>query len=314
MKHLKVMIKGFFVGIALIIPGLSGGTLAVYLGIYEQLLHAIGHVFTEFKRSMTFLIPLFVGIALSVIGLANLLGYLIDVNSLIVLLFFMGLVAGGIHDIARKATLEESHIQGASWIAAMVSFTLVILLVVFGKLDDQPGVAYIEITIWNVLLLVLLGMAASMTMIVPGVSGSALLIVLGYYTAIVTNVAGNVLDFDQFGYNVQVIIPFAIGAGIGIILFSKIIEQALKRYAQATYFAILGFILGSVIAIFFEIKDPTTGSTHDVQTAIHQNLGSFLGDNLGSLIAALVLFAVGFLISWQLTKLEFRQEDESTSV
>lgn len=312
MKHLKVMIQGFFVGIALIIPGLSGGTLAVYLGIYEKLLHAIGHVFTEFKRSMTFLIPLFVGIALSVIGLANLLGYLIDVNSLIVLLFFMGLVAGGIQDIARKATETESRITPASWIAATVSFLLVILLVVFGKLDDQPGVGYIDITFWNMLLLVLLGMAASMTMIVPGVSGSALLIVLGYYTAIVTNVAGNVLDFDQLGYNIQVIIPFALGAAIGIILFSKIIEHALKHYAQATYFAILGFILGSVIAIFFEIKDPTSGATHDVQTAIYQDLGSFLGDNVLSLIAALILFAVGFVISWQLTKLELRQDDEAS--
>ena len=80
MDFLILVIKGFFVGIALIIPGLSGGTLAMYLGIYEKLLHAIGNVFNEFKKSMMFLIPVFIGVAISVVSLAKLLGYLIDLN------------------------------------------------------------------------------------------------------------------------------------------------------------------------------------------------------------------------------------------
>lgn len=304
MDYIKLSVKGFFVGIALIIPGLSGGTLAIYLGIYEKLLHSIGNIFTEFKKSIQFLIPLFIGIAISIIALAKLLGYLIDINSFVVLFFFMGLLVGGTKDIYREASPEGETPSISSMISGVTSFMLVILLIVFGKLGSTTGIATIEITLANILLLVLLGMAASMTMIVPGVSGSALLIVLGYYTAIVTNVIGNVLDFSQLWYHVQVLVPFAIGAAIGIILFSKVIEYALQQYRKQTYFAILGFILGSVIAIFFEIKNPATGTTHDLQTAIYSDLGNYLAYNLLSVFGGILLFIVGFIIARRLSQLE----------
>jgi putative membrane protein len=303
-EYIKLSIKGFFVGIALIIPGLSGGTLAIYLGIYEKLLHSIGHIFSEFKKSLQFLIPLFIGIGVSIVALAKLLGYLIDLNSFMVLFFFMGLLVGGVKDIYGQANPHNETPHTSSIVAGIISFSLIILLIVFGKLGHPTGISTIDITFSNVVLLVLLGMAASMTMIVPGVSGSALLIVLGYYTAIVTNVIGNILDFSLFGYNVQILIPFALGAAIGIILFSKVIEYALKNYTKQTYFAILGFIIGSVIAIFFEIKNPSSGATHDLQTPIYDDLGNYLASNTLSVVGGIVLFIVGFVLSRQLTKLK----------
>lgn len=304
MNSIILAIKGFFVGIALIIPGLSGGTLAIYLGIYEELLHAIGHVFSEFKKSLQFLIPLFLGIGISIVSLASLLGYLIDLNSFVVLLFFIGLIVGGMNDIYQEATKTDTEIKPSSIVASLTSFVLVILLVIFGKLSSETGISTIDITVWNVIVLFLLGMAASMTMIVPGVSGSALLIVLGYYTAIVTNVVGNIFDFSNLGYHIQVLIPFALGAGIGIILFSKIIEFALKEYKQQTYFAIFGFLIGSVIAIFFEIKDPSTASTHDLQTPIYSDFFSFVGDNIWSVFGGIILFIIGVFVARKMSALK----------
>jgi putative membrane protein len=312
MNHVVLMVKGFFVGIALIIPGLSGGTLAVYLGIYEKLLHAIGHVLEEFWDSVRFLVPLFAGIGIAIVSLANLVGYLIDVNSLIVLLFFMGLIVGGIPDIYHKANADGRPLDVSSILAGVVSFSLVILLVVFSKLDGSSGIAEFDIDLGSVLLLFVLGMAASMTMIVPGVSGSALLIVLGYYTAIVTNVVGQIFDFSRFWYHVQVLIPFALGAAFGIILLSKGIEYALRHYTKQTYVAILGFITGSVVAMFFEIKDPASGASHDLQTPIYSDLFAFLGENIVSLLIGLVLFALGAYLARRLTKLELRDTPEET--
>jgi putative membrane protein len=309
LSHVIVGIKGFFVGIALIIPGLSGGTLAIYLGIYEKLLHSIGHVFSDMKKSLEFLIPLFIGIGVSIVSLASLLGYLIDLNSFVVLLFFMGLIVGGMKDIYVQATKEDASFDPLSVVAAIASFTLVILLVVFGKLSNETGIAYIDISFGSILLLFLLGMAASMTMIVPGVSGSALLIVLGYYTAIVTNVVGNIFDFSSLSYHIQVLIPFALGAGVGIILFSKLIEYALKHHFKQTYFAIFGFLVGSVIAIFFEIKDPSTASTHDLQTPIYKDLFTFMGDNVWSIIIGIILFIIGVYVSHRLTSLELTHSE-----
>ncbi len=301
-----LIIKGFIVGIAFIIPGLSGGTLAMYLGIYEKLLHAIGNIFKEFKKSVTFLFPLFLGIGIAVVGLASLLGWLIDKNSLIVLLFFMGLVIGGAKDIYQRGQRDGKPINVFSILAFFVSFGLVMLLIVFGKLNQSVGIAHIDITAGNIVLIFFLGMAASMTMIVPGVSGSALLVVLGYYTAIVTNVVGNLRNFSDIVYNMEVVIPFAIGAAAGIIIFSRIIEKALKTYPKQTYFAILGFIIASVIAIFFEIRDPSTAATIDQQIPIYKNLFTFLGNNLLSLGGGILMFVAGFFIAKYMTKLELK--------
>ncbi len=307
MYYLLLVIKGFIVGIAFIIPGLSGGTLAMYLGIYEKLLHAIGNIFKEFKESLKFLVPLFFGIGISVVALAKLLGYLIDKNSLVVLLFFMGLVLGGAKDIYLKAQKDKKQINLFSVIAFVVSFGLIMLLVVFGKINSSHGIDYININFWNIILLVILGMAASITMIVPGISGSALLVVLGFYTAIVTNVVGRIFDFSNLTYNLEVIIPFAIGAAAGIIVFSRFIEKSLKNYPKQTYFAILGFIVASVIAIFFEIKDPTTGISHEFQTPIYKDLWNFLGNNVLSLVGGIALFVVGFFATKYMSQLEFKK-------
>jgi putative membrane protein len=304
MTYFYLVIKGFFIGIALIIPGLSGGTLAIYLGVYEKLLHAIGHVFSEFKQSLQFLIPLFLGIAISIISLAKLLGYLIDMNSFIVLSFFIGLLLGGTSDIYKRALPSKEKINWSSLLSFLIAFSLVILLIVFGKLNNTSGITSIDITFWNIVLIIILGMVSSMTMIVPGVSGSALLIVLGYYTAIVTNVAGNILDFSLLGYNLTVIIPFAIGAAVGVIAFSKAIEYALVNYTKQTYFSILGFIIASVIAIFFEIKDPSTGLSHDVQQPIYTHFISFLSNNIFSVVVGVVMFVGGYFIAKNLSKLE----------
>jgi putative membrane protein len=304
MVHIILVIKGFLMGIALIIPGLSGGTLAMYLGIYEKLLHAIGNIFREMKASVTFLIPVFIGVVLSVVSLAKLLGYLIDMNSLIVLFFFIGLILGGVKDIYQKATEKTNTDKYSSVISFLVSFGLIIAMVILSKTNDQNGIAMIDITVLNIILLFFLGMAASMTMIVPGVSGSALLIVLGYYTAIVTNVAGEIFNFEQFTYNIQVIIPFGLGAVFGIILFSKVIEYLLKTYSKQTYFAILGFITASVIAIFFEMKDPSTGATHDLQQPIYENFFGYIGDHFLSFVIGIVLLVIGFLLSKKMIKSE----------
>ncbi|MFW5838939.1 MAG: undecaprenyl phosphate translocase family protein, partial [Bacillota bacterium] len=121
---------------------------------------------------------------------------------------------------------------------------------------------------------------------------------------IVTNVVGNIFDMSQLLYNIQVIIPFGLGALAGILLFSRILEKALNTYPKESYFAILGFIIGSIFAIFFEIKDPSTGSTHDAQTPIYQNLFSFLSDNLLSFSIGIILFIIGIIISKRLTDLE----------
>ena len=302
---LELLIKGFIVGFAFVIPGVSGGTLAVYLGIYEKLVHSIGHIFKEFKKSLGFLIPVFLGIGISVVVLAKLFDILLRWNSFIVMGFFIGLILGGVRQIYDEA--HSKKINVASVISFFVAFGMIILLIVFGKLREGQGVEYIDVNLANIILVFFLGMAASITMIVPGVSGSALLIVLGFYTAIVSNVVGNIFEFGSIVYNLEIIIPFAAGAALGIILFSRVIEYLLKNFKSQTYYAILGFIIASVIAIFFEIRDPASAVDFTAQTPIYQNFFNYIGSHVWTVLIGLVTLVVGFFTTKYLSRLEFKK-------
>ncbi|MCK4551399.1 MAG: DUF368 domain-containing protein [Tenericutes bacterium] len=304
MVFFELILKGFFIGIAFIIPGLSGGTLAIYLGVYEKLLHSIGNIFKEFKKSIKFLFPVFLGIGISVILLAKLFSILIEWNSFIVLLFFIGLIIGGVKPIYKKASTNKLTLSSS--LSFLISFSLIILLVVFEKTGEATGIDYININFKNLLLVFFIGMAASMTMIVPGISGSALLLVLGYYTAIVSNVVGNIFDFSSILYNLEVIIPFTLGAAVSIILFSKIIEYCFKRFHSQSYYAVLGFILASCIAIFFEIKDPSTAASFEFQIPVYKDIFGYISNNIFSLLGGLFAGVTGYF----LTKLLIRKEQK----
>lgn len=302
---LELLIKGFIVGFAFVIPGVSGGTLAVYLGIYEKLVHSIGHIFKEFKKSLSFLIPVFLGIGISVVVLAKLFDILLRWNSFVVMAFFIGLILGGIRQIYDEAAKKKVNL--ASVLSFVVAFGIIIVLIVFGKLNADHGIAYIDINLKNIILVFFLGMAASITMIVPGVSGSALLIVLGFYTAIVSNVVGNIFDFAQIVYNLEIVIPFALGAAVGIILFSRVIEYLLLHFKSATYYAILGFIIASVIAIFFEIKDPATAVSFTDQTPIYKDFFGYVSAHIWTVLLGLVTLVGGFFTTKYLSRLELKK-------
>jgi len=302
MAFLMLVIKGFLIGIAFIIPGVSGGTVAVYLGVYDKLLHAIGHVFSEFKKSIAFLIPIFLGIAISVVGLAKLLGILLDWNSFVTLMFFIGLIIGGIPNLARE--LGTKPFKASSYVAFALAFILVLVLLIGEKTATGSGIETFDIKWTNFFLILFLGIISSMTMIVPGISGSALLMTLGFYTAIVTNVVGEILDFSLIGYHLFVVIPFALGVAIGIILFSKVIEFLLRKYKVPTYAAIIGFVLASVIVIFMEIRDPGTGSQFTSQTPVYLDFFTYVIDHVWTLVAGLATLTGGFFIAFKFVAVE----------
>jgi putative membrane protein len=302
MSFLILLIKGFLIGIAFIIPGVSGGTLAMYLGVYQELLDSIGNILKDFKKSVKFLFPIFLGIGISIVALAKLLSLLLNWNSFIILFFFIGLIIGGIKHIYKKSQAEKITISMA--VAFIISFGLLLALVILGKASPDNGIDYFTFNFWTYLLLIGLGALASITMIVPGISGSAVLLVLGFYTAIVSNVVGNIFDFTSIWYNIQVIVPFALGALIGIVIFSKLLGEALRKFPKETYFAILGFIIMSAIGVFLEIKDPTTAAEFSDQLPIYENLIIFIGDHIWSVVGGIIAFVGGYIGSIYMTKLD----------
>ncbi|MBN2504667.1 MAG: DUF368 domain-containing protein [Bacilli bacterium] len=303
MLYLILMLKGFLIGLAFIIPGVSGGTVAVYLGIYDKLVHAIGNIFKEFKQSLLFLAPIFAGIAISVVALAKLIGILLDWNSFVTLMLFIGLIIGGIPSLVKKT---GKPIGWKEYVAFSLSFVLVLVILIGERSRAGSGIASFDVHWTDFLIIFFLGVIASMTMIVPGISGSALLMALGFYTAIVTNVIGNILDFSVIGYNIFVLVPFALGVGVGIILFSRVIEMFLSRYPKTTYASIVGFVIASVIVIFMEIRDPASAALFSDQAPIYEDVFTYLGNNLLYVFLGLLLAVIGGYATYRLTLLELK--------
>lgn len=253
MKHLKeniiLGIKGFIMGIANVIPGVSGGTLALTLGIYERFIGAISHFFKNFKENVKFLIPIAIGMVLAIISLSRVIDYSYEHFPIPTTLFFVGLVLGGIPMLFRKIKGKKEGKQVSSYIIFLCTFSLVIVMALSDQiLGSGLTVSLNNMDVMGYFLLFGVGIVASATMVIPGVSGSLVLMLLGYYYPVL-KVVKALTKFQDFGQNFLIATVFGIGVLLGIILISKIIEFLLQKFETKTYYGVLGFIFASVLAI-----------------------------------------------------------------
>lgn len=300
-----LLIKGFIIGISFTIPGCSGGTFAVYVGIYDQLLHALGNIFKEFKKSMVFLIPVGIGLASGILLFSKLMALALEANSFITIMFFIGLTLGGVPNLFKNVKGKTATRSGIA--SFVIAFAIVIVMLVFQVLSGTNGIARFDIDFGTIALLFGLGFIAAITMIIPGVSGSALLMILGFYTAIVSNVVGNLLDFGNFWYNMAVVIPFGLGAVTGVILISKVLEAILRKFPVQSYSAIIGFVVASAAILVFWIRIPVTGVDFVDQLPIYLNLWGYLSANLWSVVIGFAALAIGLYTALQIVKFGAKQ-------
>lgn len=243
-EKLTLAIKGFLIGVANIIPGVSGGTLAITLGIYEKLIGAISHFFKNLKENIKFIIPIGIGAVLSILLLSRVISFCLDKYTLATILFFIGLILGGIPLLNKKI---KGHYKNVSNIIIfLLSFGFVVALSI---LKGENVVSFENMNIINYIMLFLVGVVAAATMIIPGVSGSFVLMLLGYYKPIVDTI-GDLTKFNNIWQDIIILVPFGIGVLVGIVAISKLLEFLFKKYEVKTYFGVMGFIMASIITIF----------------------------------------------------------------
>lgn len=247
--NLVLVVKGFIMGIANIIPGVSGGTLALILGIYEDFIGAISHFFSNFKKNIYFLAPIAIGILLAIASLSRVIDYSYKHYPIPTSLFFVGLVIGGIPMLYSKVKGKKEVKQASSYLIFLLTFALVIFMacssLIFG---EGLKVSLSNMGFVNYLLLFLVGVIAAATMVIPGVSGSLVLMLLGYYYPVIA-VIKEFTSLKNMGSNILILGVFGIGILLGIVLISKLIEFLFNKYEAKTYFGVLGFIIASTIAI-----------------------------------------------------------------
>lgn len=243
-NYILLTIKGFILGVANIIPGVSGGTLAITLGIYQDLIGAISHIFKNLKNNLKFLIPLGIGMVIAILLGSKVISFSLDNYPLPTTLFFIGLIVGGIPLLTNKVKgKKKSPLNIAMF---LLTFSIIIIMTFLNEGNNIVNLS--NVTILNIFLLFIVGVVAAATMVIPGISGSFVLMLLGYYKPIVATI-GNLTNFSLLGHNIMILAPFGIGILIGIILIAKLIEYLLKKHETTTYYAILGFVTSSVIGL-----------------------------------------------------------------
>lgn len=280
---IKNILKGMVIGIANIIPGVSGGTMMVAMGIYDKLIHCITHLFSEFKKSVKFVLPIGIGMVLGIVLLSQLIGLMFAHFPIQTNLLFIGLILGGLPAIyanVKGQTIRPGHIG-----AFLVFFCLVVGMAAVGEVDKAGSV--LTFNALNCVILFLVGVIAAATMVIPGVSGSMVLMLLGYYNSIIdtiNQVVNSLIDFDINGMiqGALILIPFGIGVVIGIFAIAKLVEIIFKKFPHYAYWAIIGLIVASPFAIVM--------------------VNDFSGINVVSILTGIAALVVGAVIALKLGK------------
>lgn len=247
-KSILLVIKGFVMGIANIIPGVSGGTLAIILDIYEQFISSISHFFKNIRENIKFLLPILIGIVLSIISMSNVIDYSYNNYPIPTTLFFVGLVLGGIPLLYGKVKGKKDSSLLLNIIIFLITFSLVIFMAFADKIFNTGSISFSNMSVFSYILLFIVGIITSATMVIPGVSGSLVLMLLGYYYPIIKLIK-NLSKFQNLSTNLPILIVFGLGVLLGIILISKLIEYLFKKHQTKTYYGVLGFIFASIAAI-----------------------------------------------------------------
>lgn len=281
MNWIRDILKGAVIGIANIIPGVSGGTMAVSMGIYDRLIHSVTHIFKEFKKSILFLLPVGIGMLLGIVGLSMLIEWMLGTIPIQTNLLFIGLILGGIPMVwgrVKGASVRLPHILGC-----LIFFVLVVVLAVLD--GTEGGTADLSFGPVNCIKIFGVGIVAAATMVIPGVSGSMMLMLMGYYNPVIETINAFVkalAAFDVQGIlnGCGVLVPFGIGVVVGILGIAKLIEILLRKFPYVVFWCIIGLILASPVAIVL--------------------LNDFSGLNVVSAVTGLIALAVGVLIAMAL--------------
>lgn len=237
---MKRFLFGILIGVAAILPGLSAGVLLVILGLYEKILYSILHFFKNPKKYFLFLSPIFLGVLIGIFLFSHVLRFAFDKFYIVTSYTFMGLILGSIPLVYRQSGINKASFSHV--LCFLFTFSFSIYLITFESLGNFNNFDTVSFN-----YLIIAGLLMSAGIVIPGVSKSVILMILGIYPIYL--LAISTLNFT-------ILMPIAIGLAIGCVLFLTLINFLFEFCKSYTYCGILGFILGSSFVLFpgFEFK------------------------------------------------------------
>ena len=276
MEQIKLFLEGFIVGLGKIIPGVSGSVMAICFGIYERIVSSISN-FKEFKNNYKFMAIVGSGVFLAILVGSKMIKFLLINYFVYTMMLFIGMMIPGVLSLFKNVKNEQLTLK-----RVIVCICLFLFLYILNIANFSSGAIVKESYIHQFISLILCGILDAASTIIPGISGSALLMIVGYYETIITALA-NILSFTDIMFSVRVLVPFFIGMGIGLVLTSKLITYLFKNARVLTYMMVIVFAVVSIITLL--------GSVFD-----------FIID-IKTLIFGIIFMGLGFVIAYVLEKI-----------
>lgn len=275
------ILKGFAMGTSDLVPGVSGGTIALLLGIYNQFIASISGIFSRrFWPSFTFLIPIIIGMLLAMGSLSNLFNYLLGQHHIPTMFFFGGLIIGILPYLLKISNYKTSFTT-KHYMMVIAGIAILIVITLMNNGDKHAGET-LTLSTGLIIKYFIAGMCASSAMLLPGISGSFMLLVFGVYGTVMLAIS-EVVKLNFTGLPILLAVGFGVLAGF--IISSKIIQYFLTHHKLMTFALIIGFVVGSLFAVFPGL--PT---------------------NIVMWFVSLVVFIIGFIVSLTLGRITAENE------
>ncbi len=252
----KSFFSGAAIGVASSIPGVSGGTIAVILKIYDTIVGAVGGLLKNFKKNVLILLPIFLGVIVAFMPCLLLMDIALNGFIFALVCLFAGFIIGSFPSITDN--VKGQKVTNKDIIAAVICFVVTISLGIISviiKSNNTIDDWFQNPNVWLFLTLIPVGAIGASALVIPGISGGTLLLILGYYKPIIQYcsewlkemLSGN---FDHTGALFGIAGCFLVGAILGFFFISKFMHFCLSKYRKITFYSIIGFILGSIITLF----------------------------------------------------------------
>lgn len=259
MSFLYLFLVGILIGTAMVVPGVSGAVIAVIFGLYDKGINALVNLFKDFKNSFVFLFTVGIGIIIGAIWFSNILLFLYDKNEVLTKLSFMGFILGGVPYLYKEVTNKGKNIN---YIALIISLIISLIIFVTSKNILSMKINY------SFKNLFLGGIIYSIGKVVPGISGSFLMIIIGMYNFVLQIIAHPI----TYGLlNIEKVVPFILGLILGILILINIMKNLLDKHFEIVYSIIIGLVIGSLPALI-----PTYITVHILITGLIIIMFSFL--------------------------------------
>ncbi|MDD2489969.1 MAG: DUF368 domain-containing protein [Bacilli bacterium] len=246
MKQTKKVIMGMVIGGGMVLPGVSGAVIMVIFGLYDKVMKSLSNFFKDIKNNSMFLLPIIIGVIIGAFLFGNILYFLFENHEVATKWVFIGLILGGCPILFKEIKTEGN--KKIYWHAFYISFILAfILFVIAMRLFDINFSLYLNDNLLGYILLFIAGFLFISGKIIPGISSSLLLLLIGMYEYVL-NVIVNFFQLELSDY--ISLIPFVIGVLVGAVFLVKLIASLLEHHFNITYSIIIGFVLGSIPGLY----------------------------------------------------------------